>query len=438
MTLKNHNKPKGKGNIAINKALSKEVMDGKIVQELPVVEFEGEMEPLFTFIPPTNCDNCGKPLALNQYYSRYIISSYGIIEVPTFYSICKNPICRRHHHGSIVGVTGSANYSDEYLEKQWWTRYDGKCSLWNTRSVGEIFTEGLTDDIGRAASPTTLWKYDQKRGKISFQAIQELEAPFDGTIFIDGYWVKDGWRKIIEERLGRELTNREWKRLRYQIIYVAATKDKVVLDFQITNIQPCPIELYPLFSRLKDRFTEKGVQRFVSDGDYAIIDCVKEFFDKATHSFCVFHQLQAITKIYFDAYHSMDFLIETDKEVYNLAQALILAPTVIESTIFRTELETKAKEKLSAPSQKVINTVFGYYSKNRQCLEAGFTPETNNVMEQLFSLIDDFIYQSRSFKTRSGLQNFMANLFHLFNHRAFNTGKWRGYSPIERASAHPT
>jgi len=66
-------------------------------------------------------------------------------------------------------------------------------------------------------------------------------------------------------------------------------------------------------------------------------------------------------------------------------------------------------------------------------LEKGFVPETNNVMEQLFSLIDDFFYQARSFKTISGLKNFFSNLAHMFNHRAFNTGKWRGLNPIERA-----
>jgi hypothetical protein len=31
-------------------------------------------------------------------------------------------------------------------------------------------------------------------------------------------------------------------------------------------------------------------------------------------------------------------------------------------------------------------------------LTKGFTPETNNVMEQLFSLISDIITQARSFK----------------------------------------
>ena len=30
--------------------------------------------------------------------------------------------------------------------------------------------------------------------------------------------------------------------------------------------------------------------------------------------------------------------------------------------------------------------------------EKGFTPETNNVMEQLFSLVDDVINQARSFQ----------------------------------------
>ena len=50
--------------------------------------------------------------------------------------------------------------------------------------------------------------------------------------------VKSGWRKYIECQLGKKLTNREWKKLRYKSIYVVATEDKVVLDFMITNINP--------------------------------------------------------------------------------------------------------------------------------------------------------------------------------------------------------
>ncbi len=55
---------------------------------------------------------------------------------------------------------------------------------------------------------------------------------------MDGYWVKAGWRIFIESQLGRKLTNREWKKLRYHVIYVVATEEKVVLDFEITNIMP--------------------------------------------------------------------------------------------------------------------------------------------------------------------------------------------------------
>ena len=57
--------------------------------------------------------------------------------------------------------------------------------------------------------------------------------------------VKSGWKNYIESQLGRELTKKEWKRLRNKVIYVVATEDKVVLDFQITNHAPSYIELVP-------------------------------------------------------------------------------------------------------------------------------------------------------------------------------------------------
>lgn len=58
-----------------------------------------------------------------------------------------------------------------------------------------------------------------------------------------------------------------------------------------------------------------------------------------------------------------------------------------------------------------------------------FTPENNNVMELFFSLINDIIYQARSFKTNTGLMNFSCNMFAYFNKRSFITGLTKGFSP---------
>ena len=61
--------------------------------------------------------------------------------------------------------------------------YEGKCSLWNTRSVGEIYTAGLTDNPGRAPCPTTLWLHEQKEGKKSYEQLIDLEVHFNGTLY---------------------------------------------------------------------------------------------------------------------------------------------------------------------------------------------------------------------------------------------------------------
>jgi len=434
MTLLNHNKKKGKGNIPINKSLAKRIENGKVVQDLPLLQIAGILVPLFTVLSPTNCHLCGSFLKAHDSYTRYIISSYGIIECPTTYWYCPKEGCVFHANDVIVGVTGSANYSDEYLVKQKYVRYDGKCSLPNSRSVGEIYTSGLTGVTGRAPCPTTLWKYEQNEGVKSYGELVKLEVDFDGTIYIDGYWVKEGWRKFIEAQLGRELTTREWKRLRYKIIYAIATEDKVILDFQITNINPSYLELIPLFNRIKRRLSEEQIKRVVSDEDSAIIDGVKLVLPNATHAFCVFHQLMNVTKKYLDQFKRIENIPEKERIIYDLSQALILSETVIESTcILRRIQEVTSGMKLSEASKNVMKYIEKRYLSNRRLLENGFAPETNNVMEQLFSLIDDIIYQARSFKTESGLKNFFSNLFCLFNKRAFNTGPWRGFSPLERA-----
>ncbi|MEA1895931.1 MAG: hypothetical protein U9N36_12215 [Euryarchaeota archaeon] len=156
--------------------------NGKIIQVLPDIPINRVRLPLFTTIPPTQCSVCGSPLKSNENYDRFIISSYGIIIFPVVYRICSK--CGKQHTDTIVGVTGSANYSDEYKEKQNAVRYNGRCSLWNTRVVGEIFTEGLTNISGRAPCPTTLWAYDQKKGKISSQELLYQEINNNCTLHI--------------------------------------------------------------------------------------------------------------------------------------------------------------------------------------------------------------------------------------------------------------
>jgi hypothetical protein len=81
----------------------------------------------------------------------------------------------------------------------------------------------------------------------------------------------------------------------------------------------------------------------------------------------------------------------------------------------------------------VISYIKKVYSQNGKLLKKGFTPETNNVMEQLFSLISDIFTQARSFKINDGLYNFSSNIFAFFNRSCFKTGEWEGFSPIDRA-----
>jgi len=90
--------------------------------------------------------------------------------------------------------------------------------------------------------------------------------------------------------------------------------------------------------------------------------------------------------------------------------------------------------RLSRQSFKAMDYVKKVYRKNRKLLEKGFLPETNNCMEQLFSFINDFAFQSRSFKTNGGLTSWASNLFLWLNHRSFNTGKNRGFSLLMLAS----
>jgi len=92
-----------------------------------------------------------------------------------------------------------------------------------------------------------------------------------------------GWRTFIEEQMGRELKDSEWNRVRYKVIYVVATKEKVVVDFEITNNMIGSAELIPLLNRIKNRIPEAQIKQIVSDEEYAIIGAVKQLFPNAAH-----------------------------------------------------------------------------------------------------------------------------------------------------------
>jgi hypothetical protein len=373
-----------KGNIAINKGIAKKIDSGRVIQEIPTILYSGRMEHLFTPVSPTNCIICGSPLKFN--------------------------------------------------DKQIEVRYNGRCSHWNANIVGKIYTEGLTDTFGRAPCPTTLWKYEQRGGKITTQELTTQEINFDGTLYIDGHYVKVGWRKFIEAQIGREFTEFEWKKMRYKIIYVIATKDKVILDFEIVDNMPSHVKLIPLLNRIKGRIPEAQLKKIVSDDDDAIIGAVKIVFPKVSHAFCVFHQMKNITKKYKDEFKNKEDIPAQDLEIFEAANELIAAENVIDSTIaYRRIIDPAINTELSEASRKVIKYVNKIFENNIRLLKMGFLPETNNTMEQLFSLINDFVTQTRSLKREWSTKNFFNNLFAFFNKRAFNTGKWRGFSPVEKA-----
>ncbi|AKB74755.1 hypothetical protein MSLAZ_1494 [Methanosarcina lacustris Z-7289] len=66
-------------------------------------------------------------------------------------------------------------------------------------------------------------------------------------MYVDGDWIKKGWKTKFETLLGREISEKEWKKMRYQSVYVVATEEKVVLDLEVTDRLPTIKALMPLF-----------------------------------------------------------------------------------------------------------------------------------------------------------------------------------------------
>jgi len=105
--------------------------------------------------------------------------------------------------------------------------------------------------------------------------------------------------------------------LRHKSVCVVATKEKVILDFEITDSLPDAKALIPLMERIKNRFPKGKIKRIVSDEDNAIIEAVKTIFPEASHSFCVYHQLKNVSKKYHEEFKAGDEIPIGDEIVYN-------------------------------------------------------------------------------------------------------------------------
>ena len=360
----------GRGNKIIDKSMVKTIFEGNILIPLPKLLVGNRYHSMFSLISPTHCDFCGTKLNVNSHYTRSILTSYGTITCNTAYRIC--PSCKKHFHDEVVGVSGSANYSDEFYDKQKFVRYDGRCSLNNSCRIGKTYTEGLTDICGRAPCASSLWLYEQKQAAVSKQELLNQSPDFDGTLYIDGDWVKKGWKKKFETLIGREITLKEWKKMRYQSVYVVATKEKVILDFEITDRLPTIEALIPLLIRIKNRFPEGKIQKIVSDEDKAIIGAVKSVFPEVVHSFCVFHQLKNVSKRYSDEFESVANIPYNDKLVYNEICQLIQSDTIIYSVVcFQNILELESNLELSKASHKAISYAKEIFDKEHRLFEKG-------------------------------------------------------------------
>jgi hypothetical protein len=96
---------------------------------------------------------------------------------------------------------------------------------------------------------------------------------------------------------------------------------------------PSYLELVPLLNRIKSRIPNGDISKIVSDEDSAIIGAVAHVLPNVSHSFCVFHQLQNVTQKYLDEFGSIENIPLHEIELYDLVNDLILAESVIESTL---------------------------------------------------------------------------------------------------------
>ena len=72
----------------------------------------------------------------------------------------------------------------------------------------KTYTEGFTEICGRAPCASSLWLREQRQAEISKQELLDQNADFDETLYVDGDWIKKGWKNKFETLIGREITEK--------------------------------------------------------------------------------------------------------------------------------------------------------------------------------------------------------------------------------------
>lgn len=224
----------GKGNKSITISDNIEISDNQVIMTLPCIEIDGNKYHLLEVIQVNQCSGCGAKLYVNKSdYQRKIITSFGTFGIPIRYMVCSK--CKHTTHDIIVGVgegksgKKDKNYAEEYEAKMLRSRYETNDSKHKATDTAEIYVNN-TIVKSREPSASKVHAVEEEKGDIAENELRGLEINFDGTVYMDGYFIKTEHKKLIEEIKGRKLTLHEWKVLRNKEVLVAATSDKVVID----------------------------------------------------------------------------------------------------------------------------------------------------------------------------------------------------------------
>ena len=103
----------------------------------------------------------------------------------------------------------------------------------------------------------------------------------------------------------------------------------------------------------------------------------------------MFRQLKNVNKKYSNEFKSIEYIPDNDELVYNEICQLIRSDMILSAVVcFQKIRELNSNLELPKASHKAISYAKEIFKKNVSFLKKGFTPETDNTMEQIFSFMD--------------------------------------------------
>lgn len=372
-----------------------------------------------TVFENSRCPHCGTYLHIKwSSYSRYVIYKYREIKkIKVQRHKCK--VCNKTFGELPEDVFPRLRYSKSAIIQMVEWKYLHTAGL---RRAGKLADREITYPA------STIWKYLQRLGPKSKEALKNLKIPFSGVISIDEDYYKCGGGIGVHIVVSAVFKDKNGK---YTVIIGSedftvklseeAKKDKRKAKKEVRELLPGHIE--KVLQEVAERFGVTEVRMVLTDDEPIYSRIIPEIFPFAVHRICLWHIMKNLVKALNKELGTLPLV----QGVINRLNHLWSAKTQQEAL----KIVDAIANILNGMSEKIERRLTGLKERIFENKIGLFDFRTNNPSEWTFARIEPGIKIIKSFQSDGGMSNYLWNTVMYYNCSCFVDGKHKGKSPIE-------